>query len=271
VTRLRIFLLAILVVVALGVAFAGYRAYSYVEHDPDFCASCHLMAAAWHTWKEGPHKNVNCKVCHEQNIQDRARIVWRWATSDIKNVPPHTKLARRVCEECHLNDKSNWPQIRKTAGHEIHVARDNLECLACHLPSLHATKPTTKECTTCHSKASMNIGGMKAFHCTTCHRFTAPDKGDGLTPVKETCMACHVGMSLKGETFPAQGPMHYECSACHKPHSRPLLTFADCLGCHAPIAEDRRHFEQQALTKCVTCHKPHGWKAVTTRMTKKVD
>jgi hypothetical protein len=266
--RLRVIFLVMLVLVVVGVTFAGYRTFDYIENNPGFCASCHLMATAWQTWKDGPHKNVNCKVCHEQNIQDRTRIVWRWATSDIHNVPPHTRLARRVCEECHLNEKSDWQQISKTAGHEIHVTRDNLECLACHLPSLHATTPTTKECTTCHSKASANIGGMKAFHCTTCHKFTAKHNGNGLKPEKETCLGCHASMSLKGETFPVQGPMQYECSACHKPHSRPLLAFSDCLACHAPIAEDRRHFEMKALTKCVTCHKPHHWKFGAATVTK---
>ena len=268
-TRFRISLMAIVIAVVLGVAYAGYRTYDYVEHDPNFCASCHLMAGAWNTWKQGPHNKINCHVCHQQNIQDRTRIVWSWATSNLENVPPHTKLNRRVCEHCHLNDKTNWPQISKTAGHELHVKRADLECLSCHLPSLHAVKPTAKECTTCHSKASANIGGMKAFHCTACHQFTAKDQGNGLKPVKATCVACHSGMSLKGETFPAEGPMQFECSACHKPHSRPLLGFSDCLACHAPIAEDRRHFEMKALTKCVTCHKPHHWKVGAAAVIKK--
>lgn len=182
---------------------------------------------------------------------------------------PHTKLNRRVCEDCHLNDQSKWPQISKTAGHELHVKRANLECLSCHLPSLHAVKPTTKECVTCHSKATANIGGMKAFHCTTCHQFAAKDVGHGLKPEKETCVACHSGMSLKGETFPDHGPMQFDCSACHKPHTRPLLSFSDCLACHPQITEDRRHFDQKALTRCVSCHKPHSWKAVTESMAKK--
>ena len=134
--RFRIIALSIVLLVVVGIGFASYRSYQYVEHDPQFCASCHLMATAWTTWKQGPHNKLDCHVCHQQNIQDRVRIVWSWAISDIKNVPPHTRLNRRVCEECHLNDKANWPQISKTTGHELHVKRANLECLSCHLPSL---------------------------------------------------------------------------------------------------------------------------------------
>ena len=267
--RFRILLISVVILVILGAAFAGFRTYDYIENDPNFCASCHLMATAWTTWKQGPHNKINCHVCHQQNLQDRARMAWHWAVSDIKNVSPHTRLNRRVCEDCHLNDQSKWPQISKTTGHELHVKRANLECLSCHLPSLHAVKPTTKECVTCHSKATANIGGMKAFHCTTCHQFAAKDVGHGLKPEKETCVACHSGMSLKSETFPDHGPMQFDCSACHKPHTRPLLSFSDCLACHPQIAEDRRHFDQKALTRCVSCHKPHSWKAVTESTAKK--
>jgi hypothetical protein len=187
----------------------------------------------------------------------------------MTNVPPHTHLNRRVCEECHLNDKTHWPQISQTVGHELHVKRANLECLSCHLPSLHAVKPTTKECIACHSKAAANIGGMKAFHCTTCHPFVAKESGHAVKVEKQTCAACHSGMSLKGETFPERGPMQYDCGVCHKPHTRPLLSFSDCLGCHPKITEDRRHFEKKALTDCITCHKPHDWKAVTFSITQR--
>ncbi len=268
-SRAKLISLAILILVLAGIGFAGFRTYNYVEHDPRFCASCHLMNTAWETWKKGPHNKLDCHVCHQQIIQDRIRIVWSWATSNIKNVPPHTKLNRRVCEECHLNDKTKWPQISKTAGHDIHVGRTKLECLSCHLPSLHAVKPTTKECTACHSKAVANIGGMKAFHCTTCHKFIAKNNGRGLKPEKETCLGCHAGISLKGETFPEHGAMQFECSVCHKPHSQPLLKFNDCLGCHPTIAADRWHFEQKALTQCVICHKPHDWKADKKTIAKK--
>lgn len=218
------------------------------------------METAAKTWKEGPHKEVNCHVCHEQNIQDRARIVWRWAVSDPEKVGPHTRLDRDVCESCHLSDKVKWPQISKTAGHEIHVLRAELECLSCHLPSLHAVKPKAEDCVKCHGQARINIGGMSAFHCTACHQFLAA-KEAGLEPKRELCLGCHGGMQLKGETFPTTAPMLFECAACHKPHTQPILKFNDCLGCHPQVAQDKRHFENKALTRCVTCHRPHTWKA----------
>ena len=262
--RNKAIIIAATALVAIGLAVTGYRFYDYVEHDPKFCASCHVMETAWTTWQEGPHKAVACKTCHQQYIQDRARIVWRWAVSNVEAIPPHTHLNRAVCENCHLNETTQWPQIRHTAGHDVHVVRANLECLACHLPSLHATKPKVEACTQCHSSARTNIGGMKAFHCTSCHPFLAT-KGVGLKPERELCLRCHAGIKLKGETFPAAAPMAFDCSACHKPHSKPILSFNDCLGCHRQIAEDQRHFAMKALTRCVACHRPHSWKIQAAR------
>jgi hypothetical protein len=54
--------------------------------------------------------------------------------------------------------------------------------------------------------------------------------------------------------------MQFDCGACHKPHTQPILKFNDCLGCHPQIASDRKHFERN-LTQCFSCHRPHEWKA----------
>jgi len=261
-SKLAIVVLAAATVLIAGLAFAGYRFYTYVEYDPTFCGSCHLMQNAWQTWQAGPHTAVNCHVCHQQHMGDRARIVWRWATQDLQNVPPHTRLARTVCEQCHLSQDPRWAQIGDTAGHDIHVKRAGLECLACHLPSLHAVEPKVEACQTCHSAARMNIGGMVAFHCTTCHTFLAT-AARGMFPERETCLACHASMQVKGETFPDGAPMAFGCADCHKPHSKPVLQFQDCLSCHPTVLEDQAHFERRALTACVQCHMPHSWRAAT--------
>jgi nitrate/TMAO reductase-like tetraheme cytochrome c subunit len=259
-SKLAIGLLTAAAVLVAGLAFASYRFYRYIEYDPSFCGSCHLMEQAWKTWQAGPHHTVNCHTCHQQDIGDRLRIVWRWATQDVHDVPPHTRLARRVCEDCHVSQDARWAQIAETAGHNIHVTRADLDCLSCHLPSLHAVAPQAEACQTCHTAARMNIGGMVAFHCTTCHNFLA--KGDqGIFPEPAACLACHATMQVKGETFPAGGPMAFPCADCHKPHSKPFLQFQDCLSCHTSVLEDRAHFERRALTGCIQCHKPHTWSA----------
>jgi hypothetical protein len=241
------------------VSWAGYRLWDYSEHDPYFCSSCHVMQPAFEAWHDGPHASVNCHVCHEQNIQDRVRIVWRWAADNVEEVPPHTHLAREVCEKCHL-DQVDWPQIGESAGHKIHALRAELPCLSCHLPSLHAVEPKTEDCLKCHPEARNNIGSMGDFHCTTCHRFMAAEEAE-LTPTRDLCLECHAGMQLKGETFPEGAPMGFDCAVCHKPHNHAFPAFSDCLACHAKVTEDAMHFEEKALTRCVDCHPPHAWRA----------
>lgn len=262
-SKLVIALLAIGVVLSVSLVYGGYRLYDYVENDADFCGSCHLMQKAWTTWKEGPHQDVTCHMCHQQGIVDRARIVWSWATRQYASVPPHTHLARQVCEGCHMSPNAGWEQIGDTVGHRIHVGRVNLECLACHLPSLHAVQSQVTTCQQCHTAARTNIGGMGAFHCTTCHHFLVKAKDDAeILPQRDDCLACHATMQIKGETFPEDAPMVFACGDCHKPHVKPLLQFQDCLGCHASVLEDQAHFDHRAFTDCIKCHRPHSWKAM---------
>jgi hypothetical protein len=260
-SKLVIALLAAAAMLIVGLAYGGYRLYVYVEHEPAFCGSCHIMEAARKTWQAGPHHQVTCHMCHRQNIVDRTRIVWHWAIHDYQHVPPHTRLNRQVCEGCHLSQDPQWPQIAATAGHKIHVMRADLQCLSCHLPSLHAVEPTVEACQNCHTTARSNIGGMAGLHCMTCHNFLAQTEQDML-PQRETCLTCHATMQVKGETFPEGAPMPLNCSECHKPHTRPSLQFQDCLGCHAAVLEGQAHLEHQALTTCIECHRPHSWRAV---------
>ena len=261
-SKLAMALLAVGVILAAGLAYGGYRMYDYVENDPMFCSSCHLMGKAWQTWKAGLHKDLNCHMCHQQNVVDRARIVWHWATRQYDSVPSHTRLDRTVCETCHLSQNTRWAQIGETVGHKIHVQRANLQCLACHLPSLHAVQPQVEACQRCHTSSLTNAGGMVAFHCTTCHDFLGKTTtAEKMVPLRDLCLTCHATMQVKGETFPEGAPMAFSCADCHKPHTQPVLQFADCLRCHSSVLEDQAHFEHRALTDCVQCHRPHSWKA----------
>lgn len=265
-SKLAITLLVLGIVLSVGIGYGSYRLYDYVENDPAFCGSCHLMQQAWKTWQMGSHKHLTCHTCHQQDIIDRARIVWHWATRQYTSVPPHTRLPQRVCETCHMRQGSPSIQTLDTVGHTIHVGRVGLTCLACHAPSLHAVQPRVKDCQQCHTAAHMNLGGMVALHCTVCHNFLARDKEEeAIIPQRQACLACHTTMQIKAETFPAGAPMAFACANCHKPHVQPAVRFQDCLGCHASVLEDRAHFEHRALTDCVRCHLPHNWKATEWR------
>ena len=258
--KLLIVLLIAAAIGIVGLAYGSYRLSIYVEYEPAFCGSCHIMEAAWQTWQAGPHHQITCHQCHQQNIVDRTRIVWHWAIHDAQHVPPHTQLNRQVCEGCHLSQEARWPQIAATAGHKIHVMRADLPCLSCYLPSLHAVEPKVEACQKCHTAARTNIGGMADLPCMTCHNFLATTEAE-ILPQRETCLTCHATMQVKGATFPEDAPMAFNCSDCHKLHAKPVPQFQDCLGCHTSVLEDPIHFERRALTTCVECHQPHSWRA----------
>jgi hypothetical protein len=261
-TVTRIILLVILLTIVGSLAYGGYRMYDYTEHNPNFCRTCHLMQKAWKTWAVGAHQSVPCKTCHKQDFVSRARIVWSWSMQNLEDVPPHTRLDRRVCETCHLSQSTKWKQVAETAGHRLHATRANLQCLSCHYPSLHSFEPKAEDCRRCHTHARIQAGGMRDFHCTTCHNFLAKGKeGEGLMPGREACLRCHQGMQVKNETFPEDGPMTFACAECHKPHVKPLPDFVTCLTCHQDLVENQAHFERDALIDCVRCHQPHTWHA----------
>jgi len=246
-----------------GLAYGGYCLYAYIEYDPTFCGSCHIMEKAWQTWQAGPHNRVNCHTCHQQGLGDRARIVWHWATQEYQDIPPHSTCPQGVRRLPYEPGSALGPD-RGNGGSQDPCVRANLQCLSCHLPSLHAVEPTVEACQTCHIPARTSIGGMVGFHCTTCHNFLAKAAAE-ILPERETCLACHATMQVKGETFPEGTPMAFACVDCHKPHTKPFLQFQDCLSCHTAVLEDHAHFERRAFTRCVECHQPHSWRTTEWR------
>lgn len=258
--RTILFLLFLLIVIC--VSFSGYKIYDYAEHNPAFCSSCHIMKKAWDAWKINSHKSIHCKKCHTQDFAARTRIIWQWAIKDIKNVGPHTKLDKTVCEKCHLNgDPKHYKLIKETAGHELHVLQKGKNCLDCHFANIHQAEPEREKCEKCHEVAKNNIGKMGDFHCLTCHNFLAGGKkGDKILPVSKRCLSCHEPYGYEKTAFPEDRPMNFECPECHKPHTKPFLDEKDCLTCH-DIANDKTHAKpiKSKKSRCVDCHRPHKW------------
>ena len=60
--------IAILVLAGTSIFVAGsvtaYRTYDYIEHDNDFCMSCHLMAEPFERFGQSAHRDLGCKACH---------------------------------------------------------------------------------------------------------------------------------------------------------------------------------------------------------------
>ncbi|MBI5004596.1 MAG: hypothetical protein HZC04_00190 [Candidatus Lloydbacteria bacterium] len=262
--KMKILGLAALIVLAIGIA-SLYKAYNYVEHNVNFCQSCHVMERAFYTWQKNAHKGVNCKVCHTQDMPGRMAMALR-AVVGKEDVGPHAKLDKTVCEQCHLKTNATVTKnVLGTIGHEKHVVKNGIQCVTCHFGKLHNTKTTAENCQTCHMKSRIEkTSGMSDLSCTDCHAFLAKTKDTGsLKPTKESCLTCHEEKNVS----PTKSPMQFECAVCHKPHTTsPTITPVNCMSqCHVSVIGNKKHsergiFKGNKVASCTTCHPAHTWK-----------
>lgn len=212
--KLKWFLSAILILVALMV-IGFYKGYDYVENNPRFCQSCHIMEEPFQKWRTGPHHLVNCHNCHKQTKWDSLKQVWMYVTQRPDKVVHHPELDHKVCAQCHLSQDVQWKLIAETAGHKIHSEKLGIECLDCHQKGIHEIVRPVDVCKNCHAD---KIGGgrkMAFVHCLQCHNFLAKDRG--LMPTASVCKNCHDKIQTEKPHPPL--PAGAECIACHKPHA----------------------------------------------------
>jgi len=267
----KIFVLAGILVVTL----AGWRTYSYVQHDPAFCTSCHIMDSAYTKWSESVHSKITCHECHSPNLQSNLRQLWVYWTEPPDKPRHRPEVENSTCYNCHRlrgaegdidagNGDPNWQHVLAESGHAEHVGKQRLQCVRCHSTSLHKFVPPSEICTTCHKHETLEKTKM-VQHCTSCHKFKAL-KRDSLRPEREDCLECHKKMQVSTEAFPdklpdgSDAPMHWACRECHKPHTKPKLDASDCKACHEKdLGKVKLHSIEDHDT-CTDCHKPHAWK-----------
>jgi len=258
---------AVVIVILLfglvGMVYGSYRGYDYTQNDPSFCRSCHIMEKAWTSWSVSAHRNLNCHACHEINPYEGAELILNWALNQPNRLSKHGLVSDDACAKCHENGNKDWPQIKGTAGHKVHVEEQNVGCTKCHGISIHVFTPPETICGVCHfdhvgtGAKALKIANMGSLHCYTCHNFLG--KNNPLFPTRDTCLACHSKIPNK-VTFPADAPMAWDCNKCHKPHdqAKPVV---DCLSCHKDIPSKAAHaLKTHSQSACTACHQPHEWK-----------
>jgi len=253
----RITIPATVVVVAV-LSFGIYLAvdfWNYMDNDPDFCNSCHIMEESWDKWASSEHAEVGCHSCHHQSIFASAALLVNFIFGDFERIEEHSAVPDHVCEECHESNDPKWIQVAATAGHEVHAEGQNIACTKCHSVSVHRFEPPGPICSVCHEDKHVEMEGMASMHCTACHEFLVHE--EGLLPHRAGCLECHEALvNGEGITWPADAPMQYECGECHKPHEQ-AKPVADCAACHTT---DGMHTTlSHSATPCITCHKPHAW------------
>lgn len=262
-----------------------YRAYDYVQHDNNFCVSCHLMVEPYERFKRSAHRELGCKACHRPNIVERTRMALTQVLETPDSIAQHAHVPRETCAECHVNgNPDKWKQIANSVGHRVHLESTNpnlknVECVDCHAPGIHEFAPVDRTCgqAGCHEKVSVRLGKMSnlAIHCTSCHDFTKPVSAvlrgknlkDEITPRGNDCFSCHAMRERAAVGFPEDQAHNAVCGSCHNPHdqSTPAEAVRTCTpgGCHTrvdTVSAMHRGLGAGVMQNCTACHKAHTWK-----------
>jgi hypothetical protein len=287
IARIRRIPPVLLVIVAAALAalmvwgsVEAYRTYQFVQHDNDFCLSCHLMVDPYERFARSAHADLGCKACHQPTLVTRSTMALTQIFENPDSLRAHAEVPSGVCIECHVDgDPEQWTNIAASAGHRVHLESDDpsvsqLECVECHSTSVHEFAATDQTCgqAGCHEDQRIQLGGMGALtiHCATCHTFNAvvaldsPDSVQlALQPQRDECMSCHA-MRERLAAFPlaADDPHDGMCGACHNPHEQrePADAFETCSSCHMQadtLTPFHRGLAPGVLESCSQCHNAH--------------
>ena len=297
--------------VLLLMVAGGVKAKDYMMHDNDFCRGCHIFVPSGQLFVhpdtgtyllvnrlEGKHDTLSCHACHPFDLKTQTRELFYWIVERPDKIPPHAKVPRTICEDCHVQGeaKQTWQRIASTAGHRTHLESDSaalkdVECLTCHARSAHRFSPADTTCAQkgCHltDEVKIRLGRMAArfdpasrvpipneekLYCNSCHQFTAEaqfvslDSAAGtLRPGERQCLGCHEMRQLVATFDPARDPHGGSCGMCHNPHTdvKPKDALKSCAeaGCHSNWRSVPFHVgaaHRRVAQRCETCHQPHA-------------
>ncbi len=273
-------LVGVLVLVGTGVAgYYAYETYDYIEHDNEFCFSCHLMQQPYELFAQSAHRGLGCKACHQPNLLERSQMGATAVIFDPDEVSAHAAVPNDLCADCHINgDPDKWLLVAQSAGHRVHLesedpSLDGLQCVECHASSLHEFAAVDRTCAQsgCHTDSAIQLGAMSdlTIHCAACHGFSAPvetaEEGlAALAPDESTCLSCHAMRVLV--ELPNPDPHEASCASCHNPHEQqtPEEAVASCAtaDCHSePVSITAFHegLEPAVLQDCLYCHQAHDF------------
>ena len=254
-------IVAALIISGIILGVVGAKTYVFIEDDPRFCKTCHLMEEAWYKWNESPHRNVTCHKCHVANMEDNMRLLVVYFTERPEKVREdireHIKIENEKCEKCHFK-QGKWPYVAETAGHKFHLEEAKANCIDCHGGRIHRFIPDRSDCLQCHSDKKLRIKSMD-FHCTNCHPFLASvsERGEDIKPHQQDCRKCHSERNVI-LALPENAHANSDCSNCHQPHvtEEPF----SCETCHT-VPKNPMHMKHEGKD-CESCHQPHSVKGV---------
>jgi len=267
-------------IVGVGGSVIAYRTYDWVEHDNDFCLSCHLMVEPYEQFAQSAHRDLGCKACHKPTLVARSQMGLAQFIENPDSLSVHAEVPNEKCTSCHIEgDPEKWTQIANSAGHRVHFEStdtilNDLQCVQCHSTGLHEFTATDQTCAQsgCHTDTKVTLGRMGDFtiHCVACHNFAASADDEtlgsaqaALAPDENACMSCHVMRTLV--EIPEDEPHQAVCSTCHNPHTQdtPQQAVESCgtSGCHdqpSELTPFHRGIEHP-IEDCSSCHGAHDF------------
>jgi len=271
--------------VAGGGGIVAYRAYDYVQHDNDFCLSCHLMEEPFEAFAQSAHRGLGCKACHQPNPVERAKMGLTQIVNSPAEIGVHAEVPNDRCVECHVEgDPEEWIVISASRGHKLHLesadgALRDIECVTCHSESVHDFGATNASCglAGCHDHVEVALGGMSelGLQCVACHGFVAPvapaaaeaHDADSLhmVPTTEDCFACHA-MRERVVVDTASEPHGALCGTCHNAHDQRRAADAEascseglCHGRPTDVEDPHHQWSNVDLLACLKCHRAHDF------------
>lgn len=289
-SRLSLPLLGLVgITLLLGVGAGGYYAYEtydFVQHDNDFCMSCHLMTDPYEQFGQSAHRGLGCKACHQPTLVARTAMALTQVIENPEEISVHAEVPNERCAECHIEgDPQKWRMIANSAGHRVHMESEDpilegLQCVECHATSVHQFAPVDRTCAQsgCHEDNTIQLGGMEdlTIHCVACHSFVAPvvvAEGErasqasldaAILPDRQECLSCHVMRVMM--SMPVPDPHGGVCASCHNPHDQatPAEAVQSCTnaGCHVgtdTLTSFHRGLQPGTLEDCMGCHTAHDF------------
>jgi len=245
-------------ILVVGIVFGVYRFvlfWDYMENDPGFCQSCHIMEEPWDRWASSTHAEVGCHSCHHQSLLASAGQLCDFVFKSYEEIESHAEVEDASCQQCHQSGDPEWQQVTDTAGHKQHDMDRGIDCVTCHSNTLHIFTPSATDCLECHARNTIKVPDMTDVSCMTCHNFLTG--GEETVPTRAVCLGCHQTM-VSRVTWSNEAPMQRPCGDCHQPHEQ-AAPVVKCESCHDTV-ECYNPYEMSPDTHCWTCHMAHEWR-----------
>jgi len=83
----------------VGGGVAGYRTYDFIEHDNDFCLSCHLMQEPHERFAQSAHRGLGCKACHRPTPTQRSSMALTQFIENPDSLAIHAEFSAPITPE----------------------------------------------------------------------------------------------------------------------------------------------------------------------------